>query len=399
MYKVWKKTGLSISIVIMGLYVMMYLSSVILQFFYNARINTDNIPFFYLSIVLLILLLPVICIDSNKVEHLIIPSNYWLEKVINVLTIGSFLSFVYYIPSSIAAISVGLENIESVRNQIGVSGENPFIQRSLFNTIASVFSTFYMVQISLFFVNIIKENKISFKSLIILLSSMSYVFLMLSFLGRDGFLFWIISFIVLYIFFSKFMEDKLRNKIKRSFLILSVPFIFIFVYITMGRFLLGGEVDILYPFVSYLGQGPINFTYLFNIDFIPSGGSKTFSLFFGNVNNEISSYNSYILDSHGINTGVFRTLVGSFYPDFGTYGTLAFSIIVSVLIFKLKPKRKDTWDFSYMLVYMLYIMIMYQGIFYFRLYDKASNLYILIVFILYIVLKKMPKQMINKNFD
>ena len=390
-----KRRGLSISSLMWIWYAIMYAASILLVSFYDRDIPSGFGVYIYMAVVLFILLIPFCSINDNNVKTLILPSEKWLNLSIVIFTIGSLLAVCYYIPSAIKVLSVDMAEIERTRAIIGSTGENPFIQRSLTNTIASIFSTFFMLQIVFFFITIIKEGRLSWRSILILVSSTSYIFLVLSFMGRDGFVFWGLSFFFLYVFFSKFIDSRVKRKIKRLFIIIMSFSAVVFLIITIGRFLYSSDSDFLYPFVSYMGQGPINFPELFTVNIIPTGGSGIFSLIVGDADNMISNHNQIIYYQHDISTSIFRTIVGSLYQNFGLYGTIVFAIISCVLILCAAPKNKRQWDFSFIIIYILYVMIMYQGVFYYKLYDNASNLYVVLSFFMAIVYKLLPKQKIS----
>lgn len=391
----WKRHGLSISSLMWAWYAIMYISSICLVTFYDRTISSESGVYAYMAFVIFILLIPFCVINDNKINTLILPSDKWLKLSISVLTIGSLFAVCYYIPSSIKALSVGMADIEYTRAIIGSTGENPFVQRSLLNTIASIFSTFFMLQIVFFFITVIKEKRLSRKSLLILGSSTSYIFLVLSFLGRDGFVFWGLSFLFLYVFFSKFIGDIVKRKIKKLFVIIMSLSAFVFVIITIGRFLYSSDSDFAYPFLNYMGQGPLNFPDLFSVDITPIGGSGIFSLILGNVDESIFNHNQALYYQHDISTSIFRTIVGSLYVNFGLYGTILFSVFSCMLVLLSRPKKKNKWDFSFIIIYMLYVMILYQGVFYYKLYDNASNLYVILSFLMAIIYKILPKQKIS----
>lgn len=391
----WKRRGLSISFIIWIWYAIMYTSSFALVSFYDLQISkVDNSAYIYMALVLLILLLPFYVINDKNVKILTLPSEKYLQLTITILTIGSLFSTIYYIPSALKALSVNIADIEYMRHIIGSTGNNPFIKRSLPNTIASIFATFFMLQIVFFFITVIKDGKIRFKSILILLSSTSYIFMVLSFLGRDCFVFWPLSFLILYVFFSRYLNSTLRKKIKVIYISILSVCVFVFAIITIGRFLYSSDYDSLYPILNYMGQGPINFQDIYNKDIIPTGGSGLFSLILGDADMVISNHNEIIYYQYGIQNNVFRTIVGSLYTNFGKFGTLIFAIILCAFIILSSPKVKYRWDLSYIIIYMLYVMIIYQGVFYYKLYDNASNLYIILSLIMAIILKKLPKQTI-----
>lgn len=394
-FNLWKRRGASISSIMWTWYAVMYISSVLLVSFYNNwEISSDSKAYIYMAIILIILLIPFCVIDDNIIETLILPSDKWLKPTILILTIGSLFSALFYIPSAIKALSVGVNEISYIRDLIIATGENPFIRRSIFNTIASIFSTFYMIQIVFFFITIIKERKLNWKSYVILFSSTSYIFLVLSFMGRDCFVFWLLSFLFLYVFFSKFIGNSERRKIKKIFILMMSICIFIFIIITIGRFLSSSDSDFIYPFLDYMGQGPLFFPDIYNVGLIHNGGSGIFSLIIKNVDMNTINNNEVVFYMYGIRSNVFRTIVGSLYLNFGEYGTIIFSLVISVFVMLYAPRNKHNWDFSFIIIYVLYVMIMYQGVFYFKLYDNASNLYIILSFLMALIFKRIPKQKI-----
>lgn len=390
-----KKRGISICTILVGLYMLMYLSSVVLINVYDIRMGTNQIPLVYLFSALLLFLYPVYKMHDENVQKLLLPSDRNLNILTYFLMVGSWFAIVYYIPSTVSIIrNVGFGDIASIRNEIGVSGENIFIHRSVFNTIASIFATFYQIQIFLFFIEICRTRRFSKKAILIFISSFSYVFLILSFLGRDGILFWFFSFLTLYSFFYKSMPPYLQKKINKNFIFITGILGLLFIIISMGRFVTSNTYTIkefFYPYFSYLGQGPINFVDLYDVNFKPTYGGNLFPLFLGEVNEYIVDFNQGAFGAMGVLTNVFSTTIGSYVRTFGYTGTIIF-LLVADLFFVLIHQKNNSWSFSFFLIYLLFVMILMQGVFYFRLYDKASNLYILCVFFMAAFYRKQSKK-------
>ena len=235
----------------------------------------------------------------------------------------SFLSIFYF--SNVVYKLASYDDLSGFRHLL-VNDGNPFVTIGIINTVSGVAATFFIFPLFLSFIYII--GGFGYKtSILLFISSFSYPLFVLSYFGRDGLLFWLIAFFSLVILFRNFLTDfqfkKLKNFFMRFLLFLGA----IFIFISLVRF---GELSkTLYSILDYFGQPIINFSRLFELDIIYTGGSRSFPLIFGN---EASSSFSKQVSSFGQDdlAWTFGSFIKNLYIDFGTLCTLIMSIILSM---------------------------------------------------------------------
>lgn len=398
--RIYKKKGITPSFFLYFLYALSGFVSLILVLFYdggnNPYIKDYNSGAIYLLFALMLYLQPFAEINDDKIKYVTVLKSDFFKVVIYVLTFLSFYSIIYFMPIVKKMLFVDVSDVASLRNLVAI-GENPYITESLFNTIAGTAAHFYVLQILFFFLMLLEYRKITFLSILVLLSSFSYPMFVLAYMGRDGVLFWFISFLCYYLLFSKYIPFIINKKIKKLVFVLFVPFVCSFLFVTIGRFLfgesIGGIGDVLYPVLSYLGQGPINFSELYYTDIRKMGyGKNILTLFFNNVNNDTM----FLAENYGVFGWVFKTFVSSIYLDFGSILTLLIAVILLFMFraFYYTDKKKKCFSFSFLIMYSLFFTIYSQGVFYFRQYNRVGNLFILTMLLFSFVTLFLPKKKI-----
>ena len=281
----------------------------------------------------------------------------------------SFLSIFYF--SNVVYKLASYDDLSGFRHLL-VNDGNPFVTIGIINTVSGVAATFFIFPLFLSFIYII--GGFGYKtSILLFISSFSYPLFVLSYFGRDGLLFWLIAFFSLVILFRNFLTDfqfkKLKNFFMRFLLFLGA----IFIFISLVRF---GELSkTLYSILDYFGQPIINFSRLFELDIIYTGGSRSFPLIFGN---EASSSFSKQVSSFGQDdlAWTFGSFIKNLYIDFGTLCTLIMSIILSMGFYIYSCNIKSVNAFKLISIF-CYSQILIQGVFYFRQYNDVGNFYIL----------------------
>jgi oligosaccharide repeat unit polymerase len=364
--------------------IMLYFLSVLLSYPYMLFSGTEDIlsmRFFISSIVFCVLLFlflsPFLSFREDLINKIVLPNSRFLY-VFSIIVCGvSLFSLIYFIPSSIIAIRT--PDIQAARYAL-LEGDT-LVSHSIFNTIAGTAASFYQIPIVLFFIYQILERHWLLK-VMLLVSSFSYTFFVLSYYGRDGILFFILSFIGLFGFFKPFLTVVFRKKIWFFFIFLVIGGLVPFLILTFSRF---GDQSFR-AIISYMGQGFPNFCLMYNAK-APITYGNVFPLFrdlLGLPEVVDSSIQKDVLESSGTFTWVFGTFLKSFVLCFGVFGTFILGFIFQ-FIFKHTVSKKIIFSFANLLIYFLYFQIFFQGVFYYRQYDRVGNLLIIVSFLLYFV--------------
>lgn len=389
------------------LYLVISVSSLI-NFFLYRRINAFDIalfPMLFFSIALII-----VFFGFNKMNYVIINNiyidNIFMYKRVKMFIIfGNIFAILFFIPFAIIALQ---GDIRFNRDDMIATGETAFGVFGLINTIATVFpNLLFLVLLMLFIENTSSENKkrlqvfSRFDSTLLLISSTSFVIYIFAYVGRDGFVYWMLTYGFMFFLFRRNITSVFKAKFIKSFIIISILFFIPFIWISLSRFGNTG-VNIVYELFNYIGQQLINFNDIYFVDFPYQYGNKNFPVivnFFRNLGLEIPQkltsyeFNSYFM-GYGIESWTFSTYIGSFYQDFGPIFTLVILFFIALITRRLTKRTKitSTISFSNLVLYLLLCQATLWGVFYFRL--STLNNYILLVLIIYFLFR-IPAKGVN----
>lgn len=398
-HKVYKKKGLTSSTFLFALYAISSIFSVIYVYVYGYEqkvfIKDYFTGFLYLALSLLIYLYPFYKVPDNRFIMISLPSMKVIYIVSWILCFLSIYSIIYFLPKSIALLSVDVDQIAGLRDLIA-AGENPYIENNIFNTIAGTSASFYSLVMLFYFIVLTAEKKHSLLSIILIISTLSYPIFVLAYMGRDGIVFWMFSFIINYLLFRRFLPLNIKRiLIKIGIFALIIGFIVLMV-ITIGRFLMsqnGSMKVLLFPFVDYMGQQAINFTELFSTGLTRMNyGSGVLPLIFGE-----GGGNPINIEQYGLVPWVFKTFMSTFYLSFGPYLTILLGIVMNCIYKVSAQTNRGKFSISFLVIYTLFITIYSQGVFYFRQMNRVGNLYIIVMILFTIYFAMLPKRVYLKS--
>lgn len=290
-----------------------------------------------------------------------------------VLIILQIFSVLFFAADDIRLLIDG--NFASARNE-ALYGDIES-NKSFFRTVAGVASYYYCFNILLFFYSL-AFRKDSKKFLFLLIgSSLSRVFHSLNYVGRDGILFWILSFLFSYFLFSRYLEYDAKKITKRIFLIFGSFAIVIMVLISISRF---GESDsgTFNSMISYFGKPLNNFGRLFDRYHEHNGGLKAFfPLLFGERGGSgaasIANAESFYL-RYGFYSNTFFTFIGNFYRAWGPFITLIVSLFYGGYMTQRLNRKIITMPT--LIVLMFASQIILHNYFYWAYSIRVANLFI-----------------------
>lgn len=353
---------------------------------YSLHDDSNIVGLVYYSICLMLLLSPFLfCSYEKKIKFISLPSLKLL-KIVNLLIIfSSLISVVYF--SVVIYKLLTTQDLEMFRHLLVAEG-HPIIEKSLLNTFSGVVASFYTITIFLFYVNLITRGR-RYISAGLFIGSFSYPLFVFSYFGRDGFLFWVVSFLSLYIMFYNMMADDLNYKVKKLFIGFSLIFFVLFMFISFARF---GDFDSVVRHVNiYLGQQPFIFAGIFAINLTPHYGATSFPLFSSLFLTDLT-VNTYLreLGSNISLSWQFGTLLKDFYLDFGALGLVIFILLSGAILSLFFFEKNQNNNFFKLFLFFAYSQIIIQGVFYYRQYNEVGNLYIISLFILALLYRYIP---------
>lgn len=331
------------------------------------------VPLIVFDLCVFLFIFPFFSLNEGIINTIVLPSQKKLNLFTNVIIILSLFSIIYYIPT-VSDILL-MENLAMARTdvELGTQYQTP----GLLNTIASVASSLNIFAIVLFFIySVMGCNKI--KLILLFISSLSEPIQVLTFVGRDGVVFWIFATIFCFLLFRPYLSDDLRTKYTKYIVGATCVVLIPFMLISISRF---GESDMGFAgaLTSYLGQGFVNGPLLFGINNLQTTGGGCFPLFF-----EITGITPPA-DLGRVQIGdwcswYFSTSIGQFYRNVGAFG-LCILLFIHNFYFKLRvsKNRSTHLPFHKIILYLLYFRIVSEGVFYFREGTRGGNLFILLM--------------------
>lgn len=276
-------------------------------------------------------------------------------------------------------------DLSNVRN----TGE--FLLPSNFlNTIFSFFSSLYFVPLLLYFY-FLKEDLMSNKRILLIISSLSFPLLTLCYAGRDGVLFWGMNFVVFYLFFKDSIENKIElRKIVKIVVIVILLFLLLFLLISSARFSDSDE-GTFYSIVSYIGQQTSNFSQRFNNDFFEGKGS----LFPGlksilGISQQTNEDRFYEYRLYGLEEqyNVFAFFASTIVNGYGKLAAFLIAILFFLIVrhyILLYQKNGSVLD---LLLVVMFFQIPMNGVFYYRQGIANEDVTYLILWIMILILKR-----------
>lgn len=303
-------------------------------------------------------------------------------------------SIIFFAPDVFEMLARG--DLGQVRSEILSAGRGT---GSLPRTIAGVASFYYGYNLLLFFYSLSFRNDSRRFLFLLMLSSVSRIFHSLTYMGRDGILFWILSFVFSFFVFKPYLSDKAKNVVKWSALLIGSFAFLLLGAISISRFS-GTDSGTLLSLVNYFGQPMNNFGMLFDRVHEYDGTKTIFPLLFGEKGisgaDAIDAAENFVL-RYGIASNAFYSFVGNFYLAWGPFITLFIAFIYSTVMCSIVKKTKTTVPM--LIVLMIVIQIVIHNYFYWAYYIAAANLYLFTTPIFLIFCSKSSGIIVNQRIN
>lgn len=329
------------------------------------------VPLLEFDFFILLFLLPFRFFQEGTIKRIVLPNKRVLDAFSLIIIIISFYSIAFFL-NSVRGIFM-MANLGDARNAM-VAGEELYFEVGIQATIASVSAANYVFALVLFFIyEIIGGSK--WRRILLFISSFSEPLHILSFVGRDGIVFWLFTFIFCYAFFYPFLPAIKTKKLLRSFIIVGVIMLIPFFLISLSRFG-DGESGTGGSFVSYLGHAFIQGPLYFGIQNKPLTLGAGFPLFRQLLGLPEYESGGPIIIGDWISYK-FSTFVVSLYQSLDIIGLVLVIICIFFIVAISFGRAKKVLSFSQFIIYLLYFQVVGQGVFYFKHYTRGGNLFIL----------------------
>lgn len=287
------------------------------------------------------------------------------------------------------------DNRDVTAEQTGSSFENiSAVLSGLFSELLVIFTFYYL--------SLKRKNK--FIAVLLCISLLS------PFLGsftrgsRTVMAWWFLELFISFILLKNFYDEKLKRRIIIIGSILSAVVILIFSLLTIGRFEMNRFSSFSSAensFVSYMGQGTLNFSNMILQNDVHQYGDNSFPLFRDLMGLESSS-NLYERQQKWegkmkIDQGVFYTFVGDICNDFGPYIGLLIILLFSLIFDRMiNTNKRKVLTLTQMFSLFFFCCICFNGMFYFSYKTIGGNLKI-ILYILVFIAMFFSKSLVKKE--
>lgn len=391
-YLTSNKFHLGIMSFLMLIYMGSAASSLALRYFFEQSeyLDLSIEAVFYLAFALIILFTGFFDHKDYRLKYLLI-SNIRSVKFAEHAYLPPLIAAYFFFAFQASLILQG--DIGAARVIIASGDLDHLSKFGVFNTIFSLAANSFMIPMIYGFLNLTTDypGASRKKSTFHFFCSTIYIVYILSYVGRDGFVYWSMSFISLFLFFRDFIDHNQRKRIRNIFFFFSAPAFLLFIYISVARF---GLENLVFTLFDYSGQQLFNFSRHYEVSPPLTYGAANFapavSLFNSILGSNISPFDriewfKYFLDQDVL-PWVFTTLIGSFMHDFGKFGALLLTLAISLIAkYSLRDNRRGYIKFSDLILLLLLYQIVSWGVFYYRQYSAFS--YILLMLCIYLFFK------------
>jgi oligosaccharide repeat unit polymerase len=305
-----------------------------------------------------------------------------LELIIVVLIILSLLSIYDSINRFSQVKYLSIEERRYGYNQRTIFEDRTGALIAYITQYASIFFVIVLFLFNYLFKYYPKKKLLIF---LLLLSSTTIIFANLVIAGRDGIIKWFFLLAGNYLLFSRKFTTSEKKSYALIVSVLIIPAIMLFIFTTKGRF--GTEESaVINSILQYYGQGFLNFSNFF--DTFSKGsffGRMTFPIFF-NQPVHISNLNDTFANIN-FEMNVFPTIIGSFYLDFGYWGTILITTIIFFFFRLIAFIKVNTLFYTILVLYFFQSIIC--GVFYYMDYSPPFHKIIAFIFV-YIFFLKFP---------
>ena len=384
-------------------YILLLYSFSTLSFFFYSLFNT-SIYWNFQSLLLIVVPTFLLILPLSRVEIQMRRSGFCFselnKKRFTVLSWGLIVLSIY----SIFFFSRGLLRVFSVDIVALRQGYGSLYEGgTIWSKAACLGAYLSPVAMFLFYYNLIKKQLPRYITMLLLLSSCSFVVYTLNVAGRDGIVIWVLNFVGLFFLFYHAANRKDRRFICRILMWSLVLVLPLFLFISSARFSQSSG-GVSRTVISYAGQSLGNLSQ--NVDayersgYGATGANGLFELYYKAVNmllgesrggryNRFDNADEYFryMDSMGFSTFAFSYYVGSLYPiHTSIWGLAAFvGVLFAVFSFYLKEKGAELQT-KYLICAFSWYTILISGLFYFYYGTYIGNFFLLITLLIPLLL-------------
>ena len=321
-----KRTFLSPSSFLIGIYMVSAAFGIATLYVVDYTEPYDSrywVPMLVFDLFIISFLYPFKYFNEISISSIKLPRKDILDLISAIIILLSFYAIFFYV-SAISTI-FSMDSLKEAREMQHDEGE--FFETGIMNTIASVSSSLYVFAILFFFIYSVIGGHLK-RRILLLIASSSEPIHVLAFVGRDGIVFWLFSFVFLYLFFKPFLLETVLKSIRKLFIVVSIIAMIPFALISISRF---GEGDnYLYSeTIRYIGESFINGPLYFGLNPPPTNIGRQFPLFYELIGSKLPDKPDLIQIGDWVSFH-FSTFVVSLYQSLDLEGLIILCFFMAV---------------------------------------------------------------------
>lgn len=320
------------------------------------------------------------------------PPKKWLFYTLSGLFIFMFFSTLICYYSDLRDV-LSTDSLKEVRDVVYKEEEGVELTgwKYLMAMPETLLSSLGMLAIPFFFYSLcFMKNKWWF-NLLLLIASMTSIMKATLIAGRTQIIYWILIVGACYFFFNQFMRPTVKLVIQILFFGFGGLIMMFFVAITVSR---SAEIaELAYDMViSYLGQPFVLFCYFwdnFHSDMISFQRLLPFThQFILGVDMDLNLYRDKVYSQSGLFIGVFFTFLGDLLIDITRLGMIIYVFVYHGFVrWMLRRKDETVMPFYHILLWLLFILVPLEGLFYYSFHTVRMGYYVIETIILVILFR------------
>jgi hypothetical protein len=316
----------------------------------------------------------------------------WFELF---LIVSSFIAIAFFVPFSIKALSGDIHF-----NRLDLEyGQTALSAWGFVNTFCSLAANLYVFNMVFAFLNMTpgfgQGKAAQTRTMLLLVGSTSQLFYVLSYVGRDGVIFWAATFVLVYLLLRRFIPARSRRKVVAFALGVLAVSLIPFVAITVSRFE-SSEAGVLVSVLQYGGVQVQQFNDHYLAYSEPQWGKINFPLLYRLLPLPDPYFNKFewfvLYYEQGVVPYTFSTYIGTFVQDVGRWATPCLVLLIALVTrSSLRGVRtRGRIRLSQLFIFVLGTQVVLYGVFYFR--QGMANSYVLAVLVLALLFKVLKRR-------
>lgn len=302
-----------------------------------VRANISAEPVILYCLLISISIAPFYSLNKIRRSKMAVVKNPRLfTRIVNVFFLSYILFLFFFLGEIISRLNAS--DIASLRIQSAIEGDTlgfskySGLTRILARLVFIISSAGMSLQL-FYFYSVAFFNKRPRYNRLILICSTSPILIGLLSLDRSKTVYWLLSFVALYVIFRDILEERKKNEIRKALLIFSIPLILYLTFMTAARYGQSG-VGSFNSIAIYGGQAFNNFCLFYNkLDAPGFSLDIVFPVMSAVYDSDMHMTRAELYAQRNIDTNVFASFSGILIREIGVLGSSIYVLIYSFFAF------------------------------------------------------------------